>query len=254
MAPDFASCPECGRPLNLTQRRVGALAVCPWCAKPVRLRPLPQPPPSRPRATARPEALSGAPRPAPLTWTVFAADGQKSPPLNKADLDLLAKSGGLDGRARVKRQDWADARTAAELYQGLAVSVSEHPAKRTSSPFAEAGRGVPPWSPPVRTVSGWRWAKIAAMILIAVLGMFAFGRSLGGPMLQPVFPRRLLFWLFAIYWLGLASFAAGWFDWRWRTEAGELGGLHRLLGERAARWALLCGGGTLMLAIVWLIW
>ncbi|HVX64170.1 MAG TPA: hypothetical protein VHC19_26340, partial [Pirellulales bacterium] len=62
------------------------------------------------------------------------------------------------------------------------------------------------------------------------------------------------FWLFAAYWLGLASFAAGWFDWRWRTEAGELRGLHRLLGERAARWALLGGGGAMMIAIVWLIW
>lgn len=73
-------------------------------------------------------------------------------------------------------------------------------------------------------------------------------------MLQPIYSRRLLFWLFAAYWLGLASFAAGWFDWRWQAEAGELRGLHRLLGERAARWALLCGGGALMIAIVWLIW
>jgi hypothetical protein len=209
--------------------------------------------------------LSGAPGTAPLTWTVFAADGQKSQPLNKADLDLLAKTGQLDGRARVKRQDWADMRTAAELYQGLAASVSEHASKRALSPFAVASRGVPPWSPlveppqtapapPVRTASGWRWAKIVAVMLVAVLGMFAFGNALGGPMLQPILPRRLLFWLFAAYWLGLASFAAGWFDWRWRTEAGELRGLHRLLGERAARWALLGGGGAMMIAIVWLIW
>lgn len=265
MTLDSPICPECGKPLNLSSRRVGSLAICPSCSRPIAIKPAAaRTTAPRVRAAARPESLAETRRPAATWWIVAGLDGSQSRPLSKTELDELAWGGQLEGRALVKRQDWAAAQSAAELYQGLAVPCLRG-ASDVESPFNIGPASTPPWGvlpespaapvpPAVRPISRGRWFKIALLVAAALLGLLAFGFALGGPMLQPALSRRLLFWLFALYWLGLLSFAAALFDWHWRTEEGEPRGLRRLVGATAARCTVGGLGVAVMAGIAWLIW
>lgn len=265
MTLDGPICPECGKPLSLSSRRVGSLAICPSCSRPVAIKPAAaRTTAPRARTAARPESLAGARRPAATLWVVAGLDGSQSRPLSKTELDELALGGQLDGRALVKRQDWPAAKGAAELYQGLAVPCLRG-ASDVESPFNLGTGATPPWAvlpePPaarvptaVRPISRGRWLKIALLVAAAFLGLLAFHFALGGPMLQPALSRRLLFWLFVLYGLGLLSFAAALFDWHWRTEEGEPRGLRRFIGAVAARYAVGGLGVAVMVGIAWLVW
>lgn len=266
-------CPECGQPLVVPERRVGRLIVCPACRRPVS----PTAAASEPRAdavrgaasrkTAPSEPHGDSRRPAATLWTIEGADGARSAPLSQLALDQQVRSGQIDAQVLLKRQDWPSAKTAAELYQGLAVPIgAAAPDRLAGSPFEFAPSSVaaPPWArlpepigpplpPPRRAMDRGRLLKLAILIVVGLCGFWAFFQALGSFVLQPAIPRRVLFLLYAGYWLGTALVAAALFDWRFPSAGGEPRGFRRRFGGRTTRYLLAACGAAIILPILWLV-
>jgi hypothetical protein len=275
---DSPICPECGAALAARPRRVGRLIICPVCCKPVspaaaspadatsersagavRGAASRKAPPSEPRGGSR--------RAAATLWTIEDPEGICAETLTQAALDEQVRSGQIDARTLLKRHDWPSAKTAAELYQGLAEPIDGAPPDRLAgSPFPiAAGPAAPPWArlpepvdPPLprrrRSVDRWTILKFAILVVAGLCGFWAFFRALGSFVLQPAIPRRVLFALYAGYWLGTALVAAALFN-GWAPSAdGEPEGLHRRFGGRRTRWLLAVGGVSIMLLVLWLVW
>lgn len=159
------------------------------------------------------------------------------------------------------------AKTAAESCQGLAEPIDgESPDRLAGSPFEFAPSSVaaPPWArlpepidPPLprprRTMDRWRLLKLAILIVVGLCGFWAFFQALGSFALQPALPRRVLFLLYAGYWLGTAFVAAALFDWRLPSAGGEPRGFRRRFGGRASRYLLAACGAAIILPILWLV-
>lgn len=262
------NCPECGQPLTVPKRRVGPIVVCPACRKSVSLKAAQARAPAGGRAGPRrqmPDAPAAPPPMQTLVWIVQSAAGRPAAAMAKADLDRRVATGEFDACSLVKRQDWSEAKPLAEVYQGLAVACSARPLSplpkgdvasplsHPASPWAATPelQGPPPAPPrPARPADKFVGAKIFLLAGTLICGFWAFFSALGDSTLQPALPRRVLFLLFAGYWLGAWLFAAALFNWRWETPEGEPRGLHHMLGGAAARWLLALVGAAIMTAIV----
>jgi hypothetical protein len=220
------------------------------------------------RKTAPSEPRGGSRRPAATLWTIEGVDGVRSAPLSQQALDQQVRSGQIDAQVLLKRQDWPAAKTAAELYQGLAISIDgAAPNRLAGSPFEFAPSPVaaPLWArlpdepsgrhlpAPRRAMDRWKLLKLAILIVAALCGFWAFFQALGSFALQPALSRRILFLLYAGYWVGTALLAASLFDWRFPSTGGEPRGLRRRFGDRTIRYLLAGGGASIMLLILWLV-
>lgn len=267
------SCPECGQPLVVPERRVGPMVVCPACRKSVSLKAAAA---AGARAAGRagarrepPNVRDAAPRQETLVWIVLSPDGRPAAKLAKVDLDRRAAAGEFDGRMLVKRQDWGETKSIAEVYQGLAVACADKPAEATgkgggvvsslshpASPWASAPElttvAAPPPKPP-RPPDRLRGAKVFLLVGALLCGFAAFYGALGDASLQPALPRRLLFLLFAAYWLGAWLLAAALFGWQLESAEGEPRGPHRVFGQHRTRWLLAVAGVAVMSVIVWVV-
>jgi hypothetical protein len=99
----------------------------------------------------------------------------------------------------------------------------------------------------------WTLLKLAILIVVGLCGFWAFFQALGSFILQPAIPRRVLFLLYAGYWLGTALVAAALFDWRFPSADGEPRGLGRRFGGRTTRGLLAACGAAIILPILWLV-
>lgn len=267
------TCPECGQPLVVPERRVGPMVVCPACRKSVSLKAaVASSARSAGRAGARrepPNVRDAAPRQETLVWIVLSPDGRPAANLAKIDLDRRVAAGEFDARMRVKRQDWSETKTIAEVYQGLAVACSDKPAtmatsdrpvasslSHPASPWATAPElptvAAPPPKPP-RPPDRLRGAKVFLLVGALLCGFAAFYGALGDASLQPALPRRLLFLLFAAYWLGAWLLAAALFGWQLESAEGEPRGLHRVFGPLRTRWLFAVAGVAIMSIIIWVV-
>jgi len=266
------TCPECGQPLVVPERRVGPMVVCPACRKSVSLKAaVAASARSAGRAGARrepPDVREPSPRQETLVWIVFSADGRPAANLAKVDLDRRVAAGDFDARMRVKRQDWSETKSIAEVYQGLAVACAEKPAAvaASASPIASSlSHPASPWAsapelttmaPPPRSPSPpdrLRGAKMFLLVGALLCGFVAFYGALGNMSVQPEIPRRLLFLLFAAYWLGAWLLAAALFGWQLESAEGEPRGLHRMVGPLPTRWLLAFAGVAVMSIIIWVV-
>ena len=185
-----------------------------------------------------------APRQETLVWIVLSPDGRPAAKLAKVDFDRHVAAGEFDARMFVKRQDWSEAKSIAEVYQGLAVACADKPAEAAgkedgvvsslshpASPWAAAPELTTVASPPrrpARPPDRLRWAKIFLLVGALLCGFVAFYGGVGDASVQPALPRRLLFLLFAAYWLGAWLLAAALFGWQFESAEGELRGPHRV--------------------------
>lgn len=266
------TCPECGQPLAVPERRVGPMVVCPACRKSVSLKAaVAASARSAGRAGVRrepPDVRESAPRQETLVWIVLSPDGRPAAKLAKADLDRRVAAGEFDARMFVKRQDWSEAKSIAEVYQGLAIACADKPAEAAgkesgvasslshpASPWASAPElttMAPPPKPP-RPPDRLRGAKVFLLVGALLCGFIAFYGALGDASVQPALPRRLLFLLFAAYWLGAWLLAAALFGWRLESAEGEPRGPHRVFGPLRTRWMFAVAGVAVMSAIIWFV-
>jgi hypothetical protein len=249
------------------------MVVCPACRKSVSLKAaVTASARSAGRAGARrepPNVRETAPRQETLVWIVHSPDGRPAANLAKADLDRRVAAGEFDARAQIKRQDWSETKSIAEVYQGLAVACADklaeaagkeggvasslsHPASPwASSPELTTVAAQPPKPP--RPPDRLRGAKIFLLVGALLCGFIAFYGALGDTSVQPVLPRRLLFLLFAAYWLGAWLLAAALFGWQVESAEGEPRGPHRVLGPLRTRWLLAVVGVAVMSIIIWFV-
>ena len=263
-------CPECGQPLAVPERRVGPIVVCPACLKSVSLKAAAAIAAAGGRAGSRrqtPNLREAPPQQQSLVWIVQTSEGRPAASLAKADLDRRVEAGEFDARTLVKRQDWSEAKPLADLYQGLAVACSAKPVVATAvvggdaSPLSQAAAPwaavpQPPMQPPPRPAQPpdrLRSAKIFLLVGAIICGLWAFHGALGDSTVQPAISRRVLFLMFATYWMAAWLLAAALFGWRLESPQGEPRGLHRLLGVTGARWLLAAAGVGGMALIIWIV-